>query len=397
MSSKIKIITININDKNEILILFEKFIKKAEKMNIEDNFHIRFDNHRDIIDEKTSIIYKVCDVIIEYTILKYDGWSFVAVIENNSHSENIFKKLPYMDDIEIPEKYKNTKANLCEHCNIERYRRKTFIVMKNDEFKQVGSTCLKDFIGIDIIKILSIYDIFNKIFIHMSSLKYDNRKNDNYSKFFTSYDNKFVLARAIVTIKKYGYVSNKTAESMLCSSTSDIIKEDLVSNNNDRSVKTEDITKDDIDKAVKIINFFKEDFQNCPDKYIDNFWYTIKVILNDEFVKYKEIAYVTALPYIYDKRMESVYEKNISNYIGNVNDTISDYKVILNKCSTVDSFYGLSKILKFVDENGNILIWKTSSRHDFKVNHEYKIKFKIKSHSTYHEVKQTDIIRVKEC
>lgn len=76
---------------------------------------------------------------------RIDGWAFVATIEHASPS-NIIRLADYSFAERIPERYR-TAGRDCEHCHIRRDRADTYLVYNedNDEFKQVGRTCLKGY------------------------------------------------------------------------------------------------------------------------------------------------------------------------------------------------------------------------------------------------------------
>ena len=62
----------------------------------------------------------------------------------------------------------------------------------------------------------------------------------------------------------------------------------------------------------------------------------------------------------------------------------------------VDTMYGTSTVLKFIDKDGNNLVWFGSGAiTDYDLNEEYTIKGTVKKHETYNGIKQTQINRVK--
>ena len=75
---------------------------------------------------------------------KHNGWEFLATIVHTDEG-NIIRSVP---GYEVPANLRD-KASLCEHCNTNRVRRDTYIVRYTDgTVKQVGSTCLQDFLKI---------------------------------------------------------------------------------------------------------------------------------------------------------------------------------------------------------------------------------------------------------
>lgn len=72
------------------------------------------------------------------------GWDFVARIDHSNETGNIVRVVP--NGVAVPESYRSVAPN-CDHCRINRNRRDTFVLhcAETGEFKQVGSTCLRDF------------------------------------------------------------------------------------------------------------------------------------------------------------------------------------------------------------------------------------------------------------
>lgn len=76
-----------------------------------------------------------------------------------------------------------------------------------------------------------------------------------------------------------------------------------------------------------------------------------------------------------------------SSYIGNKGEKIT-VKVVSCKCVTSwDSMYGTTYLYKFIDNAGNVLIWKTSTA--IECNRVVELTAKVKDHEEYNGVKQT--------
>lgn len=80
--------------------------------------------------------------------LQLDGWTLVAVLElaeGDGERLTLLRKLP--DSPEVPAVYRETSPDWCDHCRSRRDRRQSFLVVRDGEWRQVGSTCIKDFLG----------------------------------------------------------------------------------------------------------------------------------------------------------------------------------------------------------------------------------------------------------
>ncbi len=109
------------------------------------------------------------------------------------------------------------------------------------------------------------------------------------------------------------------------------------------------------------------------------------------------------LPYaevyaIIKEMKEALAPKSESEYIGNVGDTvcITATLVSMHTFSTHFTYYGETNyIFKFADDDGNIIVWKTSSWQNIEEGKTYELKGKVKEHSEYKGDKQTVLTRCK--
>ena len=77
---------------------------------------------------------------------KFAGWEFLATFHHDS-TPTLANSVP---GAEVPERFWKVENNNCDHCRTNSATRKrTFLVHNSDtgEYKRVGSTCVKDFLG----------------------------------------------------------------------------------------------------------------------------------------------------------------------------------------------------------------------------------------------------------
>ena len=87
----------------------------------------------------------VVDVRLAGETPRLAGWALRAVIEPHD-AGNVLRSVPGHDG-EIPEAYRQAKL-WCDHCQTTRYRKETYVLSHADgRWAQVGSTCIKDFLG----------------------------------------------------------------------------------------------------------------------------------------------------------------------------------------------------------------------------------------------------------
>lgn len=93
-------------------------------------------------DDPTKLV-RYYELAVNGVAPQHNGWEFLATIVHTDEG-NIIRSVPgYIAPVDIRD-----KASLCEHCNTNRVRRDTYIVRHTDgTVKQVGSTCLQDFLN----------------------------------------------------------------------------------------------------------------------------------------------------------------------------------------------------------------------------------------------------------
>jgi hypothetical protein len=96
--------------------------------------------------------------VLNGIVPKVGGWTLIASCDNTPEG-NIIRTVPgWPGDINILEKYRHSVA--CEHCTWTRNRKSTFILVDEDEnWKQVGRSCLSQFLGANCDNEVSFMDV----------------------------------------------------------------------------------------------------------------------------------------------------------------------------------------------------------------------------------------------
>lgn len=101
------------------------------------------------VERTTATGLKVTEEWVEASIdgeaPSYNGWTLAAVLDFDPEAGLIVNTAPGVDKVER----EGLSAGTCAHCNTNRDRRKAYLVhnVATGEQVQVGSTCIKDFLG----------------------------------------------------------------------------------------------------------------------------------------------------------------------------------------------------------------------------------------------------------
>lgn len=296
----------------------------------------------------------------------------------------------------IPEEYRNANFE-CQHCSTHRRRNKVAVIrhIDNGETKQVGYTCLSDFIGRELGAFGALIKGLDEIVEHENyygGFRYKSGKCWYYH--VGQY-----LQIAYNCIVKYGYVkpNNDYYDDEI--STLERIST-AYSDKTDEYVDPEKVDTDLIDKIKQA--FY--DFASHP----SNFTHNVCAVLQCTRVnpKYTKLLYFVPTFYLNKVKWEArkqeaeakkqAFIATLNNeYAGSVGDKITT-EATLTRYSTFDGDYGIMYVYNFKDVHGHVLVWFTSKALTA-VNEGDTITIKgtVKKLSEYKGIKQTILTRCK--
>ena len=342
---------------------------------------------------------------------KYEGWSFVATIDHHE-AGNVIRA--YNTELTIPDKYKSCGPT-CEHCNKIRSRKDTYLIYNeaNQEFKQVGRSCLQEFTnGLsaeDVAFFCSIYESmenagsfsgpsFNRYIEVEAILPYafECFKHWGYQKSRNSYadENGYIPDGYRTTSERvtdYYYIHRAMSKR----------QEELKAEMDEVGFNPEsEYAVESTKNALEWIrNIDEEELRS--NEYIRN----LHVVCSDKFTDYRSLGILVSLTTAYERHLGKIaaYEKKenahkaeieASAFVGEVGDKI-DFAVTSFTCvSSWESMYGMTFLYKFTDAENHTFVWYASKpvEDDEKV---ATIKGTIKDHSEFNGVKQTVLTRCK--
>ncbi len=368
-----------------------KLNKKAIKLNCEP-FILNILSTEVIHNKEDQTVNKVYEVELIGTAPKLNNWLFIGTIEQHEKG-NIIKAIK--DQI-YPEHYRNW-SNTCEHCHSNRKRKNLYLVKNTitEEYKAVGKTCLKDFLG---------HNNPNE-YARILEICLDSSWLDEFSGIpegsgiKRQYDLYEYLEYVSACIRESGWISRTKTQEEYLGATADYALEAMTKPMRYRRKDHPEPNKQDKELVQKAIQWAKT--LETTNDYLHN----INIIANEEITSIKNIGFAASIIPFCTKHIEKEIEKEkretakkqelISDYVGEIGQKIQTELTYINHFN-YDTQWGLTSIYKFMDNNGNIFIWKTSNNFiKVEQGNIYKIKGRIKDHSEYNGVKQTILTRCK--
>ena len=350
----------------------------------------------DIHDEEgrwTKVTIKAIEVEVSGTAIAESGWKLAGKIEHLETGNVIHS----FSDVVIPDWYRSASPR-CEHCNSDRHRKETYVLYhaENHAWKQVGSSCLKDFTGYVSAEmaaaIASVYALLDqvaedRVYI-ASSPKY--------------FDIESVICYAIECVKHWGYHKSEEGND----ATRERVR-DLMHRHMKLPASIDAVTFDPMSTA-NLQTF--EDLRsrllalNAEDDYTNN----LQVLLRAEKVPEKRLGIlVSAVPYYNKMIARDVEQRNTSNseFVGNVGDKLIIDIATVKLVNIYDGYYGSTWRYQIVDAHGNVFMWDASSpmwdtvcvedspKGDVIEGLPLQIKGTIKKHDEFRNIKQTWLTR----
>lgn len=333
------------------------------------------------------------------------GWQVVAKIDCSEASPIIHA----VDDKVSEEQllsWRRGDVTACDHCGHNRARHDVYVIRhENGEHMQVGSTCLKDFIPKDIATLAS------KATTLLELVQSWDEGYSGGSSIPSSWSTEQYLATCLVICDiEGGFLSRSKARGGTTLPTSDLAHMLLVnvaSRNVEPNGKLKNFPEFRVDEADAAISDKLDEARELRAGLLgmdarSNFEFNLVAALEREFITRKEMGLVAAaIPAARiraEREVEAVEQGEemvqiVSEWVGEPKQR-REFDVTLDFRTSFEGYYGLTTIMKFVTEDGNILTWFTSSPADLDVGDTVRIKATIKDHDTYEGEKQTKVNRV---
>jgi len=390
-------------------IQFAKLNKRAKKLGVaEVSYTIIGEEINKITHvggEKLEVPeYRTWKILkVEGQAPKFAGWEFLGRLDHNEEHGNIFSAVPGK---KIPDQYRNVSRYSCEHCNKNIYRTETFVVQhESGEAKQVGRTCIKDFLGHNspekIVAWAEWWIRFEVLLEDDEDGGWDNRGGGRSEKWWErTYDLESVLTYSVACIREYGWVSGGEARNDHTKiSTSNRVTDNII----DRHKKLKNwreadqlIYPTDEDKEfAKVARAWVQEMNPEDNDYLGN----LKVISSQDYVNGKQWGLAVSMISAYKRHVEKKELAKRTNkkneWFGEVKDKV-ELTVQVIRVFEIEGTYGVSYLHKMLTEEGYSVDWWCSNyNNSMDQGYWYKIKGTIQDHIEYKDWKSTKLTRCK--
>jgi hypothetical protein len=327
---------------------------------------------------------KIMEVFVAFPEPKLAGWEFVARIDHASEAGNVVRTTGKR---QLPEKYR-TSDPICDHCGHKRRRRDTFVVHHTDDgvFKQVGSSCLKDFLGHgDADKWAKMAELVASIgeFARSSGSQGSTGLRD-----YSLVDTEFYMQAAAYAVTHWGWTSKAKAKTSGESTASRTWS--AMHDINRRLVSVTEEMKDLAEKAME----WGRSLADKPN--LNDYEHNASVVANLEALEGRHLGIAASIVGVYytnQRKLAGAGQpvRQNSGFVGNEGEKI-ELEVKIDEVRDLDN----SLMHKMHDRSGNRFTWfATRAALRDKLDNVVRIQATVKKHSEFRGVKQTILTRVK--
>jgi hypothetical protein len=309
---------------------------------------------------------------------KIDGWILVAVLEHTPEG-NLIRSLPG-SEIDLI-KYREVGPR-CDHCKTVRQRKDTYIVRNGSETLQVGKSCLKDFTGHELHSLTPIIDLWSECL--------DGEYEGSGSGLI---EIKVWLAYCFAAIRVNGeYISKRKADERNLSSTADTAahlmdaaKKARKERSGKRYRKPEDTASAEAALAYVLETLGAK-------SQLSDYEHNLLTVARLELLGPRHTGMAAALASFYLRSLAEAM-KAPSEWIGEIKQR-REFVGLVEFVTHFETPYGWSSIVKF-RVGSDVVVWKTSTDHNFGIGDRVAFKGTIKAHDEYRGERQTTVTRCK--
>lgn len=361
--------------------------RKLERAGIKERFTYTSEEY--IEKDKEGNAYNMVALSLSHPTLSVNGWSFVAGVDKTEDGSLVTRALPSQElNGYRPEQFQ------CDHCGSNRRRNSTYLLRNEEgEYKQVGSNCLKSFLGV---KPQGLW-----------ALDYDPEEGDEFimkgGRQYGGADSAIPTHELVATalaVSEGGekYVSKKAAYEWGLTATVADVQDYMFSKNRDKWKGIE--ANDYMAQAQEILNTTNFD---GDDDYNTN----MRTLVSQEYTSMKHMGYVASVIAAHKRQQNSALKKaerdaipKAVGYLGKPTEKLKDVKLKVTKKHVSESYYNgyerTSTLLIMEDELGRQVKWSAAGYKDVEEGSEITIKSAtIKDIDVYNGNEQTIITRAR--
>lgn len=353
---------------------------------------------------KTITHYTPVTLTVSGDIKLPGGWYLVSVLDHTSADTPIILSVP---GEELPVEYRAAGPD-CDHCKMDRRRNKTIVIRSGeppcggmDEYKQIGSTCIADYLGHkSALDIASSYETISDFISGLSDEDSDFRRVTP-----SAWELADCLAFVAACVRLDGWTprSNPVGNPTADQAWSWFLRDFRPIHIKRGKVYPPEITDKDTELASKALQWL--DVQD-PAWAKSDYFYNIQTIAKASTVTKKTIGLAASiigtyklqveheLRYAAERKAKAANGEHVSQWVGTEKERLRKLGITVLGTYETEGDYGLSTRVVFQDEFGNDFVWFASGSVELEQGSSYIVDATVKRHNEFKGTKQTQVNRV---
>ncbi len=372
----------------------EKLQRRAAKLGLvlEDQvhgYHV-FERKETVDGRRMKVRHEVVELGFSLPSIKLAGWHFVASVDHAPHLEEcVVRGMPGYEESGISLSQFATSANSCSHCRMDRPRKTTYVVQHEDgRVERVGSTCLRDFLGLDPKRVLAMLR-----FAAGEFLVDEEFRGGRGTPLFDSVE---LLSVAAWCIRAHGWVSAGQARDDYSGSTrstretAETTQRLIALPKGNRDHVEDERTEQDYQAARDALAWgraltVEECLVNPSSDYLTN----LRVVCQADVHADKHAGILVSVLVAHARHLEREVERasaatKTNEHVGEVGAMVNFEDLTIVALRYFDGDYGVTTLVKFEDAEGHLLTWFASGEKDYEVGQEFPVfRGKVKAHTEY--------------
>ena len=346
-----------------------------------------------VVNDETGIAREYALVEVSGTAPVLAGWQFCAAVDHLAEG-NILRAVP---GLSVPPEYREALAN-CDHCHTARNRRATYILRhaETGEYRQVGSSCLSDFLGgADPADYAALCEALGNVVLEAEAIESErDYLAGRGGRLLIGLSNFLSVVAAVIRLN--GWRGRAKAREEGGIATADLTISVFTSH-----LASDRIAVTDEDKATATAAIAWA--QAIPDDTAEDYLHNLRIVAHAPAVDYRHMGIAASMVIAHRTALARKAEREsqpISAHFGEVGKRASFVLTVKSITALEPSYYGgravERNLVRLVDAAGNVAVWFTGCVDELCVGETYTIVATVKDHGEYRGVSQTVLTRAKK-
>ena len=330
---------------------------------------------------------------------KIAGWEFLATLQHEAGG-NIVRKVPGADEIDTTA-YRTGDPD-CAHCGLDRQRKQSYLVrnVESGEIKQVGSSCLADFLGgLSPQAAVQMFTWLDSLDERLSAG--ERSEGGGIERLI---DPKVYLTHVACMMRENGWCSRSKAFDTGGYATADDAENNLFAaqrqqRDRDGQQLWIDTTDEDAARAEKALAWVHDTLAARDN--LSDYEHNLVVALTADGLRHKSLGIAASVIRAYEREVERELEAerrdkkreaeaDASEWVGEVKERL-ELTLTVESIFEKEGYYGMTYITKLHDEQGRVFKWFGS--YPLEQGETVHGKWTVKGHDEFRGVKETVITR----